>query len=55
VPEWERVLSQTLPGTSAVAVRHAVLVPDTCGRTAASGVRRAGAVARGTGRRVGGR
>ncbi|HET6919061.1 MAG TPA: hypothetical protein VFI46_06295 [Jiangellaceae bacterium] len=39
VPEQERSW-QTLPDTSAVAVRHAVQVPDTRGRSAASGVTR---------------
>jgi hypothetical protein len=48
-------LPQTSPDTSAVTVRRAVQVPDTHGRTTASGVRPAAAVARGTGRRVGGR
>jgi hypothetical protein len=33
------VRPQTLPDTSAVALHHAVQVPDTCGRTAPSGVR----------------
>jgi hypothetical protein len=41
--------------STAVAVRRAVQVPDTRGRTAASGLCPAAAVARGTGRRVGGR
>jgi hypothetical protein len=46
---------QTLPDTAAVAVRHAVQVPDTPRRTVGSGVCPAAAVATATGRRVGGR
>jgi hypothetical protein len=46
---------QTLPDTSAAALRHAVQVPDAADRLPASGARPASAVARGTGRRVGGR
>jgi hypothetical protein len=38
--ETASVMPQILPDTSAVAVRHAVQVPDTRGRSAASSVTR---------------
>jgi hypothetical protein len=40
VPVQEQSLPRTLPDTSAVAVRHAVQVPDTRGHPAASGATR---------------